>query len=273
MYGPLGCLVLACNGSLIKNIQALDILCYARLMKYTAFSLFIALMTSHAAAQTPADAMSRKSQNWQNLQNSRPSVARPNFTVNEFDSSLKAMPLPAPPIADGGGSYRPPPPGTGGVTPRPWNDNGPYWPGGNGPDSLIDEHGQPRPPKTGGVMPPPWQPPIADDTGMRPPPVLVDDSGMKPRPPIADDTGMRPPPVLVDDSGMKPRPPIADDSGMYPPQKSDPLPPPVTVVPKKSDPLPPPVIDERYVSIEHSDPLPPPVVVPKKSNPLPPPVN
>ena len=90
-------------GSLIKNIQALDILCYARLMKYTAFFLFIALMTSHVAAQTPADAMSRKSQNWQNLQNSRPSVARPNFTVNEFDSSLKAMPLPAPPIADGGG--------------------------------------------------------------------------------------------------------------------------------------------------------------------------
>ncbi len=240
-------------------------------MKYTVLPLLIAMMASPAFAQSPADAMSRKSQNWQNLQNSRQSIARPSFTVNEFDSSLKHMPTR--PIADGNGSYKPPP-GTGGVTPLPWNDNGPYFPGGNGPDSLIDENGQIRNPKTGGVMPPPWQPhPIVDDTGMRPPPVLVDDSGMKPRPPIADDTGMRPPPVLVDDSGMKPRPPIADDSGMYPPQKSDPLPPAVTVVPKKSDPLPPPVIDERYVSIEHSDPLPPPVVVPKKSNPLPPPVN
>ena len=270
-------------------------------MKYAVLPLLIAMMASPAFAQSPADAMSRKSQNWQNLQNSRQSIARPSFTVNEFDSSLKPMPVPARPIADGNGSYKPPPPGTGGVTPLPWNDNGPYFPGGNGPDSLIDENGQIRNPKTGGVTPTPWKPhPIVDDTGMRPPvlvddsgmkprpeiaddggmyrpepPILVDDSGMKPRPEIADDGGMyRPePPILVDDSGMKPRPPIADDSGMYPPQKSDPLPPAVTVVPKKSDPLPPPVIDERYVSIEHSDPLPPPVVVPKKSNPLPPPVN
>ena len=226
-------------------------------------------MASPAFAQSPADAMSRKSKNWQNLQNNRQSVARPNFSVNEYDSSLKAMPVPAHPIADGDGSYLPPPPGTGGVTPRPWNDNGPYWPGGNGPDSLIDENGQIRNPKTGGVTPTPWKPhPIVDDTGMRPP-VLVDDSGMKPRPKIADDGGMyRPePPILVDDSGMKPRPPSSDDRYVSI-EHSDPIPPPVVVVPQKSDPIPPPVV----VVPQKSDPIPPPVnVIPKKSDPLPPP--
>ena len=235
-------------------------------MKYAVLPLLIAMMASPAFAQSPADAMSRKSQNWQNLQNSRQSIARPSFTVNEFDSSLKPMPVPARPIADGNGSYKPPPPGTGGVTPLPWNDNGPYFPGGNGPDSLIDENGQIRNPKTGGVTPTPWKPhPIVDDTGMRPP-VLVDDSGMKPRPEIADDGGMyRPkPPILVDDSGMKPRPEIADDTGMRPP---------ILVDDSGMKPRP-PSSDDRYVSIEHSDPIPPPVVVvPKKSEPLPPPVN
>ena len=60
----------------------------------------------------------------------------------------------------------------------------------------------------------------------RQPPILIDDSGMKPKQPpiLIDDSGMNPkqPPILIDDSGMKPKQPpiLIDDSGMKPKEQS-----------------------------------------------------
>ncbi len=51
----------------------------------------LATSLASAFAESPADAMNRKIQNWQTLKNSQSTVGRPNFSVNEYDNSLKPI--------------------------------------------------------------------------------------------------------------------------------------------------------------------------------------
>lgn len=76
-------------------------------MKHILIPLLLATSLASAFAESPADAMNRKIQNWQTLKNSQSTVGRPNFSVNEYDHSLKA----ATPVSEGSSS----PNGPGGV--------------------------------------------------------------------------------------------------------------------------------------------------------------
>lgn len=58
-------------------------------MKRILIPLLLATSLASAFAESPADAMNRKIQNWQTLKNTQSTVGRPNFSVNEYDHSLK----------------------------------------------------------------------------------------------------------------------------------------------------------------------------------------
>ena len=77
-------------------------------MKHILIPLLLATSLASAFAESPADAMNRKIQNWQTLKNSQSTVGRPNFSVNEYDHSLK------PTTTTSGGSSSPN--GSGGTT-------------------------------------------------------------------------------------------------------------------------------------------------------------
>ena len=77
-------------------------------MKHILIPLLLATSLASAFAESPADAMNRKIQNWQTLKNSQSTVGRPNFSVNEYDHSLR------PTTTTSGGSSSPN--GSGGTT-------------------------------------------------------------------------------------------------------------------------------------------------------------
>jgi len=71
-------------------------------MKSFLLPLLLTLSLSSAYADTPADVMTRKYQNWQSLKNSQSPLSRPDFRVNDYDNSVTITNVTRPGTGSGG---------------------------------------------------------------------------------------------------------------------------------------------------------------------------